>query len=247
MRLWLIAISVGLVVLVLLLRAFVRAEPKQIIRALNWTAVVLGVGALGYLAASGRLNWLVALIGSLLAALPRLLRLLMLIPALRQLKAQFQTMRSGGRPSPGQTSRVTTRFLDMSLDHDSGAIHGRVLEGAYAGRTLDDLGLEDLLILLGQCRAEDSESAPLLEAYLDRREGGGWRDRGDHGESSGMAAGGPMTRAEACQVLGVEPDASPEQIVAAHRRLMQKLHPDRGGSDYLAAKINQAKDRLLTP
>ena len=57
--------------------------------------------------------------------------------------------------------------------------------------------------------------------------------------------GGNMSRREALAVLGLEDNASEEDIVAAHRSLIQKLHPDRGGNDYLAAKINQAKDRLL--
>ena len=86
----------------------------------------------------------------------------------------------------------------------------------------------------------------MLEAYLDRMHGDAWRDAADAaGGSTPPPAGGAMAEGEAREILGVGPEATREEIVDAHRRLMQKVHPDRGGSTYLAAMINQAKQMLL--
>jgi hypothetical protein len=140
---------------------------------------------------------------------------------------------------------VTTRFLTLTLDHDTGALDGRVLEGAFKGCTLADLALDDLLKLREECRA-DPQSVAVLEAYLDRVHGASWRPQAGAEETARAdAGGGPMTREEAYLILGLEPGADEAAIRDAHRRLMKKLHPDQGGSNYLAAKINQAKDLLL--
>ena len=55
----------------------------------------------------------------------------------------------------------------------------------------------------------------------------------------------PFPKSEAYDLLGLKPGASEDEIKAAHKRLMKDFHPDKGGTDYLAAKINQAKDVLL--
>jgi hypothetical protein len=164
------------------------------------------------------------------------------------------------QPASGQSSKVETEYLSMSLDHDTGVMSGEVLRGAYTGKRLAELTLEQLIALLSECHQNDHESALLLETYLDRTIGTDWRDEA---QAAGASEGGPesepgrgwgrrggsarpeMSRDEACDVLGVGPEASPAEIKEAYRRLMQKIHPDQGGSTYLAAKINQAKDVLL--
>jgi len=141
----------------------------------------------------------------------------------------------------------------MTLDHDSGEMSGVVREGRFTGRGLEELSEEDLIALWRECRAEDDQSAAVLEAYLDRTRGEAWRARAGAGRAraDGQGGGGPassgghMTAEEAYEILGVAPGASDAEIHEAHRRLMQKLHPDHGGSNYLAAKINEAKDLLL--
>jgi DnaJ-domain-containing protein 1 len=240
----------ALVVVILLLRGFMRADPAKVSRVLRWLGIAIVVGVLLFFAARGYFHWLYVLVVSLLPLLPRIVRLLTLIPVIRQLKAQLDSMRSGGRAASGQTSQVEARFLRMTLDHDTGDMEGEVLAGRFRGRRLSALGLEELLVLLDECRSEDEESAALLEAYLDRVHGDTWQeqpeaDDASGSEQAGKATGGPMTRQEAYEILGLEPGASKQKIIEAHRRLMQKLHPDRGGSTYLAAKLNQAKEVLV--
>jgi hypothetical protein len=150
-----------------------------------------------------------------------------------------------GQKAAGQTSRVTTEHLEMELDHDSGAMTGRVLKGMFAGRALDTLRPVDVALVWQDCRFTDPQSAQLLEAYLDRLHPS-WREDIARGEQ--RMSGGPdgrMSAAEAWEILGLKSDASDDQIRQAHRELMQRMHPDRGGSTYLAAKINEAKDVLL--
>ena len=155
---------------------------------------------------------------------------------------------SGNGASGGRSSEVTTDTLRMQLDHATGELQGEVLRGPFAGRVLDSLGLSDLLDLLAHCQREDPRSVPLLETYLDRRQGD-WRTHAgagaEAGQDGGSAAPGGMDEATALSVLDLEPGASEAEIKAAHRRLMNRLHPDHGGSGYLAAQLNQAKDFLL--
>ena len=155
-----------------------------------------------------------------------------------------------GTGPEGKTSDIATDLLAMELDHRTGDLDGEVLAGRFAGRSLASLGLADLLTLLVECQRDDPRAVPLLETYLDRRHPD-WRTQagpeGDRSEQAHehAAGDGVMDVATACRILDVPPNASADEIKAAHRRLMTKLHPDRGGSSYLAAQLNQAKDVLL--
>lgn len=150
------------------------------------------------------------------------------------------------KPSPGRRSTVRTAALEMELDHDTGALSGFVLAGSHEGRQLDEMTLEELLSL-GAELAGDDESRQLLETYLDGKFPV-WRDdaKADTGRrQAGAPASGAMTKQEAYDILGLEAGAGTAEIRKAHRRLMQRLHPDLGGSSFLAARINQAKEVLL--
>lgn len=151
---------------------------------------------------------------------------------------------SRGSASRGRTSNVRTAALDMVLDHDSGRLTGTVTSGPLAGAALDALDVPTLARLALDV---DVESRQLLEAYLDRRSPG-WREN-VQGHAGGRRADPPrrgaMTEEEAYQILGLQPGAGTDEIRKAHRSLMKKLHPDQGGSNYLAARVNEAKDILL--
>ncbi|MEO7223058.1 MAG: DnaJ domain-containing protein [Devosia sp.] len=150
----------------------------------------------------------------------------------------------GGSVSADNLSKVRSRYLAMTLDHDSGAVEGRVIAGQFSGRDLIDLGEIETRVLIEEIAA-DTDSTTLLESWLDANRAG-WREYFAETAESASGTTGPADEdAEAYAVLGLQPGATADEIRAAHRELMKGVHPDHGGSSYLAAKINQARDRLL--
>ena len=146
----------------------------------------------------------------------------------------------------GPVSLLRSRSVELRLAR-SGTMTGTVFAGEFAGRSLDDLGLDELRRLLSALSGSDIEGGRLVEAYLDRRFSG-WREHAERDADFRRRADpqlGAMTEQEAHEILGLEPRASPDDVRAAHRRLIKRLHPDGGGSTYLASRVNQAKDRLL--
>ncbi len=212
-----------------------------------YIAALVGL-ALLYMGVTGRLHPLFALLG---VVLPFLARIASWVPRGFQFFSLFHQLRgsipgasAANTAGQGQTSEINTRFLHMVLFHDTGMMDGEVLEGAQTGEKLTTMALSALLSLHEECRP-DPDSVSVLEAFLDR-EHASWRDQTD--ASSGPpphAADGAMDERQAFEILGLAPEASRDDVVQAHRRLMQKLHPDRGGSTYLAARINEAKTLLL--
>ena len=228
---WIALGGLALVLLLLGARAFANATIEQVKVALAVIAAVVGVGLLVLLAVTGRgfqALWSLLLFG------PLLMRTWQSWRAAR-------TFARGGRASPGGASTVETATLSMWLDHDSRTMAGEVKRGRHAGRAMGSLDLRELLDLLAECRAEDAESVPLVEAWLDRVEPA-WREAE---AAAPPPRFGPMTRAEALSVLGLSEGATEAEIRAAHRRLMMSAHPDAGGSDWLAARLNEARDVLL--
>jgi hypothetical protein len=234
----LLGLGVGLF---LVLRWLFRQPPRVY---WQWIAVLLAAGLLT-LVLTGRAHWLAAVFAAMLPFVRGLLTLLGHIPLLKRMLAGVDASKSKSEPRSGQASTVQSKYIRMTLNHDSGDINGEVLTGQFKGRALDQLNLEALLQLLRECQ-DDEESVALLQTYLDREHADTWQQQaGAQGQQRAPSAPGAMSREEALQILGLSADASEAEIIETHRRLMQKLHPDRGGSAYLAATINLAKDKLL--
>lgn len=241
----LIAVIAGVV---WFLRWFARTPAPQVTSLLRRGLLWGAVGVLVIAALSGRLNPLFALLAAAVPILLRILNLLQLLPVAQGLLRALGLAggRGGGGAAEGRTSSIRTDYLEMELDHASGHLDGLVRAGRFQGRRLAELDLDELLELLEECRGADPQSAAVLESYLDREHGSDWADRaGGRSEGTGAQGSGRLSKDEAREILGLAPNAGVDEIRAAHRRLIQKYHPDRGGSDYLAAKINEAKRLLL--
>jgi hypothetical protein len=217
------ALALGL----LILHGFARANVRVLARQIRIVVGVASLAAAAVLLIRGLASWAmpIAMLGAWL-------------------------LWGGGIPggqaqkTPGQTSRIVTDHLEMELDHDTGMMRGVVLKGAFAGRAIETMSPAEMAMLWQDCRFSDVQSATLIEAYLDSVHPS-WREDMAKAGARGGPASEAMTREEALEILGLKPSASEADIRRAHRELIVKLHPDRGGSSYLAAKINQAKDVLL--
>jgi len=229
---------VGILILIILLfagNAFVQANPADLARRIK----LVGGGLLLALAAFFTVT------GRFVLAIP--------IAAFAMSLLGWGGLGRGGlfsggssQPTGGQRSRVRSAMIEMELDHDSGEMTGHILVGQFQGRDLESLAREEMQAFWIETEA-DAQSRALVEAYLDRRFAG-WREDfeadGTQGQGSAPSAG-PMTDEEAYQILGLSAGAGETEIRAAHRRLMKRLHPDHGGTTFLAAKLNEAKDTLL--
>jgi hypothetical protein len=213
---------------------FLRANPSSLARLARPILVVLGALGVGGL--------LILAVAFLPGLLPELFGLAGIVATALIARAARRRPAPGfGAPGAGQRTETRTAFLEAWIDHATGDVGGSVLQGRFVGRTLDGLADTELLELHDEC-ARDADSIRVLEAYLDRRLGSAWRRAQEPPPRNPRV---DMTRQEALSVLGLAEGASPDEIRAAHRRLIQRVHPDVGGSADLAARINRAKDVLL--
>jgi hypothetical protein len=247
-----VIVLLAIIAIILILRVFIKSSNVNAAKAAKTLIAILAGGLFLFLLATGRLHWVFALGVAAIPFIKRLLPLLRFLPLVQGLLSRYKaTARYAKGPEKNQTSIVTSRFLKMSLDHDSGDLDGEILEGTYRDQQLSRLTLTQLLHLFSEFDG-DEESIALLQGYLDRNHTG-WQEQANNEQAaagksnvnSESADGAMMSRKEAYEILGLNVDANEQQIIESHRRLMQKLHPDVGGSTYLAVKINQAKKILL--
>jgi len=229
----------GLMFLLALLaaaRLFLRADPRRMARTIRFAGVLAGLIAGVALTLAGK-----AIIGIPLIVL--------CLPFLRRRTLGEGAPRNSRRQSAQASSSggASGAYLDLERDERTGVVSARVRAGRFAGMTLDALRREELFALAQELQANDARALRLVEPYLDRR-APGWREHlqgNGHARRRNTAGQGAMTEQEAYQILGLDPRAGPDEIRRAHRALMKKVHPDQGGSNHLASRVNQAKDLLM--
>lgn len=230
-------IAIAAVVYILFKRAKAMPPSKRKSEYLKLGLAVALVVVIG-LTLAGKMHWIGAALTAALVtirqALPTLIRLFPMLAALK------------GRTAAGsssQSSTVETEILRMQLDHNTGALNGEVLKDNFQGWQLSDMDTKQLQELMAYCTGQCRDSTALLQSYMQQRFGGA--DSTEQAGHDATSSSNP-SRKEALAILGLEEEATEQDIVAAHRKLMLKMHPDRGGSHYLASKINQARDTLLS-
>lgn len=243
-----VIILAACVMLYFILRHLFQHNPTKFTRYFFFTLIGLFLVGLFLLAISGRLHWLLALLAGLAPWWRRILSLLKLAPLVKIFQGASRMKKMGAGRSAGQRSTVSSHFFEMTLNHDTGEIIGSVSRGEFEGQQLQALSEPQLQRLLSECKA-DRDSYALLCSYLNYRFGSDWQSRfheePEAGQQGGESAPSGMSREEALDILGLEDPVDQQSVIRAHRSLMQRFHPDRGGSNYLAAKINEAKDLLL--
>ena len=234
------AVIAGLIVVG---RWYVSTDIKTLLKVLRWLLLGIVFSIVLFFIFSGRLTWAFA---ALPALLPWFFRLRTFARAAKTFSRMRQSYGAGlSSKSTGRNSNIETRYLRMCLDNETGVMDGEVIAGPYIGQLLNNMSVQDLIQLRQLCDKDDPESGRVLEVFLDRRRPGWREENSETSESSSSPRTSAMGRAEAIQILGLREGFTKSEITQAHRRLISGIHPDHGGSNFLAAQINQAKDVLL--
>jgi len=213
-------------------RGLIRLDPRKAVKLLLYVFGFAFIGLLGLIAIRGGIGYAAAAASFILPIFFRW----------RQLRQYFRNLQG---PTVGANTDVKTKYLKMSLDHDTGKLDGLVLKGRFEGSRLGELTEDELCELLRECRLQDPESEALIEAYLDRVHGSDWRSEDERRNGPTKASSNLMSREDALEILGLKEGATASQVKQAHREKMKLHHPDQGGSNYFATKLNEAKELLL--
>lgn len=231
-------LAIGLALYILVRRVQSLPPHKQRAAYLQLMFGGIAIGAI-LLTLMGKMHWVGAAVTGLIVGVRQLLPVIIrAFPLLQKWLAHRQ------QQNQGQQSEVRSTILRMTLDHSNGELAGEVISGPFKDWYLNEMSRAQLDELMVYCQSQDEDSAQLLASYLAQRFPGDGETSAGTGQQ-GPADNSAMNRSEALAILGLDDDATDEAIISAHRSLIQKLHPDRGGNDYLAAKINQAKDFLI--
>jgi len=188
---------------------------------------LVGILIIGFL--TGRMHWL----GAIAAFVIGLTKLgFRFLPLLGMVKAK------AGLSHPTFSSPLLRCTLDTQLL----TLSGEILTGGYKGKSLDQLQPSDIQALLQIAQQTDKKAYYLLKVYQQCHQHSSTTQQKSQTHFDDISA--PDTH-EAEQILGLDKGYSKDDVIKAHKRLIQKLHPDRGGNDYLASRVNLAKTQLL--
>ena len=230
-----------------LIKYGINSSPKQRRQLAYIVAIGLAASILLLLLLTGRIHFLAAVVAAAIPFAKKLPSLLRYVPLFRYLKQQLGGAKDNG---PENVSTVVTSLLAMSLEQFSGKIDGEILLGEFKGKHLTQLSQPQLFTLYQLASDQYPDSVPVFDAFLKRHIGEEWRKKSaqfgfQFDELNVPVHSSEMDVSQALQILGLTEGASKREVLDAHRKLMQKLHPDRGGSNFLAAQVNTAKDVLL--
>lgn len=229
---------IGVVVLVggfLIWRRWRKLPTSQAKRKFSFQAIVSGLlVVIVLLAISGRIHPL----GAVFAALVPLVKV-----GLNLLIRYFPLFAQLYGANYAKPRTLNTEDISVEINFATGAVTGKVLQGKYADKSLEELSESEISELLSYCQGRSKKSAYLLQLYIAQR----FRraDGTQQSSQSNSANNGSLSKEEAAEILGVGADADKTEVTKAHRLLIGKVHPDKGGNDYLASLLNRARDRLI--
>jgi hypothetical protein len=183
---------------------------------------------------------LMALVAGLIRFLPVLIRY---APLLHRLWFSWKQQHNPSSNHGAIHPTIDTHFLRIQLDQLGQPISGEVLIGKFSGRQILSLDTAELALLFKEC-VSDKQSMDLLQRLI-RHNANSQSSRQQSSSNPSRNRSNRLTAEQSYKLLGLKTHASRKEIITAHRRLIQKNHPDRGGSAELAAQINEARDVLL--